>query len=328
MPRVSYDRMVVAVCSPLDGAEGGYTTEGTTERGHLASLGPPNNRGERMDKPTFVVHAYPVYVHDWRNSETRMRTTLEERAILWELIFWCSTEGSLPTSPAMLCKIADCSLDEFNRAWPNIKDKFVERGGRLHNDRVDAELMRITDNRERAAKSGKNGATRRWGGHGKPIGTPSASDGHPMATPSKTDSCSAMATPIGFDSYPSPSPSPNPSPDVCAAAQQRGPSLAPLSAAEWAQPDPGQEARLLVNELMKNHPHPGNLERAVWSVQRVLSESLDIPRIMASIRTSHEAWCVLWKAEPKRFRPLLSKWVEDGDYMTTPVAPVSADEGW
>ena len=112
------------------------------------------------------------------------------------------------------------------------------------------------------------------------------------------------------------------------AAAHSGPSLAPLSAAEWAEPDAGQEARLLVGELLKTHPNPGNLERAVWSVQRVLAESLEIPRIMASIRTSHEAWCVLWKAEPKRFRPLLHKWVDDGDYMTTPAPPANKELEW
>lgn len=270
-----------------------------------------------MDKPTFVVHAYPVYIEDWRESETRMSISLEARGLLWELIFYSAKQGSSPTSPDMLRKIAACSDEEWERAWPAIAHCFEERGGRLHHARVDKELERMTDKREAVQKKAQGAAKKRWG-------LPEQCSSNAQALPRHTP---GIAQPMPKQCHPDPNPDPNPDPDVCTAAHS-GPSLAPLSAAEWAGPDPGQEARLLVGELLKTHPNPGNRERAVWSVQRVLAESLDIPRIMASIRTSHAAWCVLWQAEPKRFKPLLHKWVDDGDYMTTPAAPVSAESKW
>lgn len=167
-------RIEEATCSPGDGP-------GSGENRGLGSsplLG-PHIQGERMAKPALAVFYYQVYIHRWRGSETRAATNLEQRGLLWELLFHAAAEGSLPTDPATLANIAGCSRAEFGRAWPKIKDKFIERDGRLYHSVVDEELARMADLQAKRSEGGRIGAKKRWVSHsspnGSPIGTPNGS---------------------------------------------------------------------------------------------------------------------------------------------------------
>lgn len=136
-----------------------------------------------MDKPTFVVHGYTTFVDDWRRSETRMKTNLEQRALLWELMWYASQEGSLPCDEAMLRKIADCTPEEWDRSWSAISHKFERRGDRLHHPRVDAEIAKMTNFRSAKSQAGKNGAAKRWQSHSTPIPPAIGKDEAPAIAP-------------------------------------------------------------------------------------------------------------------------------------------------
>lgn len=312
-----YDKMVVAESS-LDGAGTSYIIAAPS--GGSPPPGGPQIRGERMDKPTIVVHAYPVYVDDWRGSETRMETNLEQRMLLWELIFYCFKEGSLPTDEAKLRKIADCSEAEWKRCWPRVRHKFEERSGRLHHPRVDAEMARITENREKAVASGKTGARKRWGAYSPPKATPKKMDREPLQPPQ----CDLMAT----------NPYPMPDPNQCrvdAAKKPPAPATPPLTLDEWNEPDPTVEGRLLVERLAKVHPEPGAPDRAAYAAARALAGAVNMPAVIADIEANHEAWCAYWAANPKKFRTMLHTWFESGDYRQRPKtdgAKGAKEAGW
>lgn len=128
-----------------------------------------------MAKPALAVFYYQVYIHRWRGSETRAATNLEQRGLLWELLFHAAAEGSLPTDPATLANIAGCSRAEFGRAWPKIKGKFIERDGRLYHSVVDEELARMADLQAKRSEGGRIGAQKRWVSHSSPNGSPNGS---------------------------------------------------------------------------------------------------------------------------------------------------------
>lgn len=132
-----------------------------------------------MAKPALAVFFYQVYIHRWRGSETRASTNLEQRGLLWELLFHAAAEGSLPTDHGTLANIAGCSRAEFARAWPKIQGKFTEREGRLYHSVVDEELARMAELQAKRSEGGRIGAKKRWVSHsspnGSPIGTPSGS---------------------------------------------------------------------------------------------------------------------------------------------------------
>ena len=131
-----------------------------------------------MEKPKTPTETYPVYVYHWRESETRMRLSLEARGLYWELLFYAAIEGSLPISPRNLAQISGCTERKFKILWPELEKCFVERDGRLHNAKVDKVLQEQALYFQKQAESGRIGAEKRWGRHSDPIGNPNAT---PMA---------------------------------------------------------------------------------------------------------------------------------------------------
>jgi hypothetical protein len=69
---------------------------------------------------------------------------------------------------------------------------------------------------------------------------------------------------------------------------------------------------------MPAHPKPGNAALAVSAAERVLATSADPPRVTEAIRRTHAAWCEYWRANPGTFRPMLHRWLQDGDYLHPP----------
>lgn len=112
----------------------------------------------------MVIHSYPWYIADWRGSETRIRMTLEERAIYRDLLDHCWEQGSLPNDEQMLAKICSATPSEFKRAWPSVKKSFIEDGDRIRHAKVDAkrpEVIRLTEQRREAGKASAEARAKR-----------------------------------------------------------------------------------------------------------------------------------------------------------------------
>lgn len=76
-----------------------------------------------------------------------------------------------------------------------------------------------------------------------------------------------------------------------------------------------QEARELVEELIPNHPEPGNPGRAVEEAQRLLAASADLEVTIATIRRHHATWRAHWAMLPvERFIPQLWRWFASGEW--------------
>lgn len=109
-----------------------------------------------------MIHSYPWYFDDWFSSETRLMMTAEERGIYRDLLDRCYRDGSLPTDHLALMRLAAVTEKEFKRSWRKVSTKFVIVDGRLHHERVDAELVRLSNFREERSQAGSNGAKKRW----------------------------------------------------------------------------------------------------------------------------------------------------------------------
>jgi len=148
-----------------------------------------------MRKPLFVVHSYPVYIADWRDSETRMRLTLEQRGLLWELIFYAAREGSLPTDRESLIKIAGSVPKEFDRAWTALKQCFYESEGRLHHRKVDETLSEMEAYKIKQSQNGSAGSKVRWRKDSTAIAPLSSGDSNSITSPLRS-ATPLPATPI------------------------------------------------------------------------------------------------------------------------------------
>jgi len=91
--------------------------------------------------------------------------------------------------------------------------------------------------------------------------------------------------------------------------------LPPLTAEEFAQPDPFQLGQRLVDCLMPNHWKPGDTRTAINSAARILATSVNPAIEIQSICEKH-ATHAQWHADnPKAYKKSLAFWFSDGDYL-------------
>lgn len=103
-------------------------------------------------------------MEDWRGSQARLSLNLEQRALYRELLDFCYIERSLPTDERLLARIANCSDEEFLRAWPNVQILFNEVNGRYYHPKVTQVLDKLDGYHEQRSKAGKASGERRRNG--------------------------------------------------------------------------------------------------------------------------------------------------------------------
>lgn len=152
--KMNYDRIVSGTTTgshePVARDSAGPKVEGL----YPSTSGKPVE-GEPVSKS--VIHSYPWYISDWRESPTRRKLTLEQRALYRELLDYCYFEGSLPDDERELCLIALASEKEFKRCWPAVRPSFIERDGRLYHQRVSDVRLKLEAWHEQKRNAGAIG---------------------------------------------------------------------------------------------------------------------------------------------------------------------------
>lgn len=118
-----------------------------------------------------MIHSYPWYMEDWRGSQARLLLNLEERALYRELLDYCYIERSLTTDERSLARIANCSDEEFKRAWPNVQKLFNESNGRYFHSKVTEVLEKLDGYHNQRSLAGKASGERRRNGKGTSVGS-------------------------------------------------------------------------------------------------------------------------------------------------------------
>lgn len=151
----------------------------------------------------MIDQSYPWYINDWLGSATRALMTAEQRGIYRDLLDFCWRDGSLPVDESSLQRIAAASDKEWRRSWPGVRQKFVEREGRLWNPKVDAKRPAVEHAKAIRSASAEKASRARWRN----------TDG--MRDACEAHSAEQCATQSGRNAKkcgtPSPSPSPLPS---------------------------------------------------------------------------------------------------------------------
>lgn len=82
------------------------------------------------------------------------------------------------------------------------------------------------------------------------------------------------------------------------------------------EPEP---ARVLVSELLRSHPSPGQPQKAIVVATKLLHAALDAALTANKIRTNHAAWCAFWSMPgPPGFVPHLWRWLDEGEWEFPP----------
>lgn len=98
---------------------------------------------------------------------------------------------------------------------------------------------------------------------------------------------------------------------------------APAVAPQPPPPDSDLIIRMTLEALMKRHPRPGMLARAVHSAAMAIIRDGARDRVREwceELAGSHSKWVSYWKKQgpQQRFVPMLHTWIDNSDYATLP----------
>jgi hypothetical protein len=105
------------------------------------------------------------FLDAWLSSLTRMQTDLAARGLYRDFLDFCYLEGGIPADRDSMIRIAACTPEEFDTAWPQIKHKFEDVPGRpgwLIMSKVTEVLSESGYSSEQKIEAGRLGATARW----------------------------------------------------------------------------------------------------------------------------------------------------------------------
>lgn len=245
-----------------------------------------------------MIHSYPWYSKDWRGSETRLSLTLEERSIYRDLLDHCWEEGSLPNNERMLAGIAGATPLEFKRCWPAMAHKFIEKDGRLFNDRVDERRPALIRWHEQRSNAGKASAERK-------------------RQRKENDRSTTVEVSLQPSAYASSTvPKNNTTPP-----RRSAPSAAPEP--PFDGPDPEQLVAAAVEACAEVWPNIGDKRHAKSSWEREAASSTRgisgwCTAIVETARVHAGAHREARSNSKKHFIPTLDRWVSSGDYTSPP----------
>jgi uncharacterized protein YdaU (DUF1376 family) len=104
--------------------------------------------------------AFQFYPRDFLSSGKVDRMSMTERGAYITLLSRCWLDHGLPTEVNVLARMCRMPTKTFAKMWANseIRSCFHEKGGRLHNDRLDTERLKQADYKRRQTDR----AEKRW----------------------------------------------------------------------------------------------------------------------------------------------------------------------
>jgi uncharacterized protein YdaU (DUF1376 family) len=239
-----------------------------------------------------MIQSYPWYIADWRESETRIRLSLAERALYREMLDYCYLEGSLPSDPVQLSRICGCSVNEVRRHFEVVSCLFCKEGDRLTHAKVTEVRAKLDAYHKQKSHAGAaSGRTRRQ-----------------QAIERQTNGRSTGVEP---SPAPAPAPSPDPEPE---------PTLEPVAAATVALEvvPPISENELIAataDRLCKRHPKPrtcgpAEARKHLHAIVGKLPKA-DRAAKLQRIDRNHQGWCESeqWTKDGGAYAKSLANWL-------------------
>lgn len=107
--------------------------------------------------------SYPWYFQGWFGSTARAEMTLAERGLYREVLDLCYQDGSVTSDPSLLRRHVHADKEEFELAWPAVKERLESReDGRLTHRKVREKLAELIRLKEVRSQSGLKAVRARW----------------------------------------------------------------------------------------------------------------------------------------------------------------------
>jgi uncharacterized protein YdaU (DUF1376 family) len=111
-----------------------------------------------MKEGWILLHSYPWYIADWRESETRQKLSLAERGLYRELLDYCYAEGNLPANRKLLGSIAGATGKQLRYNLEAVLKLFdlkeTANGPRYFHKKVDEVRSKLLNYHQKQAHAG------------------------------------------------------------------------------------------------------------------------------------------------------------------------------
>ncbi len=104
---------------------------------------------------------FPFFVNDWMGDTPTFTSTQHGLYLQMICLYW-NNKGPILFDKERLHKMSMLNKRTFNKEFPEVLEKFTVEDGKLHHKRVDIELAKLVDLKEKRSKGGKAGAKKRW----------------------------------------------------------------------------------------------------------------------------------------------------------------------
>lgn len=208
----------------------------------------------------------PLWVNAYTTDTREMSAAA--RGVYMDLLCYQWRKGLMPGHHERLARIANVSLEEFDKLWPEMQLRFVVVADGYLNERVEHERKKSFGLKAQASEKGARGAAMRWHKDAKGNG-PGNSRGNARANAPANARAGAQAKPEQWPLSPSlsPSPSESPSPDQPVGGKRP----ARKCPSDW-KPSPEELAKLqsecqgvdLQREAAKMKDHTFGTPRSDW----------------------------------------------------------------
>lgn len=139
--------------------ENGKVGTGTVEGGNHVPNQSPLTEDDVAPAHSKRSPAFQFYPAEFLASRKVDRMSMTERGAYITLLCQCWLDNGLPTDLGELAESVRMKPEQFRRMWESgkIRHCFIERGGKLHNERLDVERKKQVDYRRRQADNGSKG---------------------------------------------------------------------------------------------------------------------------------------------------------------------------
>jgi uncharacterized protein YdaU (DUF1376 family) len=136
----------------------------------------PNTEVNVAPAKSTKAPAFQFFPRDFLSSPKVDRMAMPERGAYITLLCRCWLDNGLPTDLTELAHFCRMKPAQFDRMWKSgkIRECFHERGGKLHNERLDAERRKQTSYRQRQSDNAKAG----WQSRGNATALPDIDQQH------------------------------------------------------------------------------------------------------------------------------------------------------
>lgn len=259
-----------------------------------------------------MLQSYPWYIADWRQNESVLSLTTEQRGAYRDLLDMCWDMGSLPNDSEALRKLAMCEKAEWRRCWPKLQVFFIEIDGRLHSPKVDEKRPAIIQAKEARQRGAQRTNSDRWANR-------SATDERSVGD-SVSESVSGRYARAR-------TPSPSPSPYINTPLSPSVPNT-DTPADDWDDVFANTVERIFNRHAeyrAKSNRQPGwGFQIFARRVQQDLQDAPSRAKLLDRADRAH-AFYIASVDDPK-FCLSLDKWWNSGEWQNEPPEPKPADD--